>query len=236
MGKSSKPDVKKQVLLQFLTAFVKSKGMNVFVLTIIAALIASLTRFWQPLLVPIIFAIIFYKRLVFEILVIFHSIESSFGQFNWHSVADDNLLLGAVPLYETHFQYLSKKLGITAVLSVMEPFELTTSTLVGRPVTPTEWKKENIEQLILSCPDFKPPTFKSLDEGAAFINSHLIQNKRVYCHCKSGVGRSASVVMAYFMRYKVRIDLIYMLYLFHAIHTFLVINRMCEFCAHLCFS
>jgi protein-tyrosine phosphatase len=56
--------------------------------------------------------------------------------------------------------------------------------------------------MIIETPDFFPPSFECLDKAAAFLNGQLIQGNKCYCHCKSGKGRSASAVMAYFMRYR----------------------------------
>ncbi len=124
------------------------------------------------------------------------------GIFDWFSIVDDNLLLGAIPLEDSHFSKLAKGLGIGAVLSIVQPFEFSVHTVVGTPVLPIMWKKYSVNHLALSSRDYLPPSFAVLDEGAAFLNAHLSNNVRVYCHCKSGVGRSASVVMAYFMRFK----------------------------------
>lgn len=41
-----------------------------------------------------------------------------------------------------------------------------------------------------------------LDEGADWIQSHVKEKRVVYVHCKSGIGRSASVVAAYFMKHR----------------------------------
>jgi protein-tyrosine phosphatase len=41
-----------------------------------------------------------------------------------------------------------------------------------------------------------------LIKGSDWINKQVVQHKKVYVHCKSGMGRSASLVAAYLMRYK----------------------------------
>lgn len=41
-----------------------------------------------------------------------------------------------------------------------------------------------------------------LDEGADWIKSHVDERRVVYVHCKSGIGRSASVVIAFFMKHR----------------------------------
>ena len=41
-----------------------------------------------------------------------------------------------------------------------------------------------------------------LEEGADWMRSHIAEKRVVYVHCKSGIGRSASVVAAYFMKHR----------------------------------
>jgi protein-tyrosine phosphatase len=41
-----------------------------------------------------------------------------------------------------------------------------------------------------------------LEEGADWMKSHVDERRVVYVHCKSGIGRSASVVAAYLMKHR----------------------------------
>ncbi len=43
---------------------------------------------------------------------------------------------------------------------------------------------------------------RTLEEGADWVKSHVDEKRVVYVHCKSGIGRSASVVAAYYMKHK----------------------------------
>eukprot|EP00428_Durinskia_dybowskii_P066052 CAMPEP_0170366280 /NCGR_PEP_ID=MMETSP0117_2-20130122/6336_1 /TAXON_ID=400756 /ORGANISM="Durinskia baltica, Strain CSIRO CS-38" /LENGTH=173 /DNA_ID=CAMNT_0010620863 /DNA_START=234 /DNA_END=752 /DNA_ORIENTATION=+ len=128
--------------------------------------------------------------------------EASIGYFDWYSCVDDNLYLGALPLQHQDLDRLPNQLGIKAIVSIVQRFELETETLAGKAVSPQDWRDRGVVQLILESPDFFPPSFESLDSGAAFLNNHLSQGNKCYCHCKSGKGRSASIIMAYFMRYR----------------------------------
>ena len=103
-------------------------------------------------------------------------------------------------------EQLMKKHSIEAICSINESLELTAKTIVGHTITPDDWRHQQIDQLVIEAPDFTPPTFEQLEEGARFIDRYLTDSRRVYCHCKSGKGRSASLVMAYFIRYK-RMDI-----------------------------
>jgi len=162
--------------------------------------------YWFLGLVWIPFLAVFRRRLLFEALVVENTIEHLLGTFTWISKTEERgLYLGALPVFLNHEYHLTKKLNIGAILSVCEPWELTTPTLAGTPVSPSQWKAAGISHLILSARDFEPPGLRLLDDGADFINKRLSEMGNVYVHCKSGRGRSAIVVCAYLVKYK-RLD------------------------------
>ena len=120
-----------------------------------------------------------------------------------------------------HLSVLTMDCKVDAVLSVLESYELLSTTVAGSPVSPDQWKvsiynpppiimspqpiilqKEDVNHKQLFCFDFCPPSFKVLQDGADWIHSQLQQNRVVYCHCKSGKGRSASVIAAYYIKYR----------------------------------
>ena len=154
------------------------------------------------LVVPLLLGIAWYKFIAFEGLLVFHSVFNTFGLFDWYNKVDDNLYLGAIVINNIIFTQLTKGVGVNAVVSVVESFELETSILLGSIITADDWKAIEVDQIQLSCRDFQPPPFSVLDKGADYINSRIVNNDIVYVHCKSGRGRSASVVMAYFMKYR----------------------------------
>jgi atypical dual specificity phosphatase len=41
-----------------------------------------------------------------------------------------------------------------------------------------------------------------LHDGADWIHEQLGEKRTIYCHCKSGIGRSTSVIAAYYIKYK----------------------------------
>lgn len=150
-----------------------------------------------------------------QVLLMQHRIELSLGTFQWFHTIEDNLVLGAIPLDNlSHPKVFSEELGVTAVLSVVELFELTANNIAGNVVGPDDWKRVDVQHHHVSTPDFMTVSFEKLDEGADFIHDHLRSRRGaagapsssgkvggvVYVHCKSGMGRSAQVVVAYLMK------------------------------------
>ena len=76
------------------------------------------------------------KKLVFESLVIKNMIQNFFFEWEWWNQIDDNIYLGAIPLERfDHEDIFKNRLGITAVLLVLENFELETTTIMGKAVS-----------------------------------------------------------------------------------------------------
>jgi hypothetical protein len=72
----------------------------------------------RAVLVPLFF-IPYIKEMIFEALVIMHTIEQTSGNFKWYTkVDDDGIYLGAIPILEDHLYTISKKLNINAVLTI----------------------------------------------------------------------------------------------------------------------
>eukprot|EP01128_Nolandella_sp_AFSM9_P005281 TRINITY_DN2523_c0_g1_i1.p1 TRINITY_DN2523_c0_g1~~TRINITY_DN2523_c0_g1_i1.p1 ORF type:complete len:247 (+),score=26.24 TRINITY_DN2523_c0_g1_i1:71-742(+) len=100
----------------------------------------------------------------------------------------DDLLLGPLPTSEASLQELVD-CGVKAVVSVNESWELHLSS--------SSYKKHNITHLHLATPDYFSPSSEDIDVGVKFIIDQVSLGHKVYCHCKSGVGRSAVITVAY---------------------------------------
>jgi len=83
------------VLGSALSAAVTSKLCYFLLLCVTCTAYGVLADKIVVLMGPIIFAAIFFKSLVFEALLINHTMEASIGMFDWYSCVDDNLYLGA---------------------------------------------------------------------------------------------------------------------------------------------
>jgi atypical dual specificity phosphatase len=198
----AKGKLRSGLIFSTISAALKSKLCYFLLLSVVSTAVAVLNNYLIILIAPLTFAVVFVKPLLFEILLVDHAMEASIGFFDWYSCVDDNLYLGALPLENQDLDRLPNQLGIKAIVSIVQRFELETNTLAGRPVSPQQWRERGVQQLVLESPDFFPPPFECLDAGADFLNQQLIQGHKCYCHCKSGKGRSPCIIMAYFMKYK----------------------------------
>ena len=96
-----------------------------------------------------------------------------------------------------------------SVLSVVEGFELDTKVQIAPKKSFTAFRKAgevlNDRYKLLEAKDYQPVQDRLIHEGADFIHQQLNQGPRgrnIYVHCKSGKGRSATMVAAYLMKYR----------------------------------
>ena len=143
------------------------------------------------------------KHLIFELLVIVNAIECSYFNRKEITLVDDlGIYLGPIPISDKLEYSIRSTLNIKAILTVNEEYELETRTLIGKPIQSSVWASYKIDQLVLPSPDFTPPACKLLDQGANYIEKYISKKQNVYVHCKSGKGRSASMICAYFIKYR----------------------------------
>ena len=65
----------------------------------------------------------------------------------------------------------------------------------------SQYSKVGIEQLRLQTFDTMSPTLENLEKGISFINNKLKKNKneKIFIHCKGGIGRAATMGLAYYI-------------------------------------
>lgn len=127
-----------------------------------------------------------WKGLLFEISLLF----TSRNRLPWWHEIDENLVLGAIPLIE-HKAHLTS-LRITAVFSILDIHEYSTKFVKILFAT---------ENLITSTPDFQAVDPEDIQEAVNQLVTWIKAGHKVYVHSKAGRGRSASIVVAYCMRY-----------------------------------
>jgi protein tyrosine phosphatase len=136
------------------------------------------------------------------------------SRYQWWNCVDGSapgpaLYLGALPLVQKVFCKIMRNdadslenLGISAVLSAVEPFENNYEGCCLSPVTPEQWQEKKISQLQLSTPDLKPIDQNKIEKGVEFIHENLKEGRSVYVHCKAGRGRSVLIVLCFLIKYR----------------------------------
>ncbi|CAF2589538.1 unnamed protein product [Rotaria sp. Silwood2] len=59
------------------------------------------------------------------------------------------------------------------------------------------YKKYNIKQLHLPTIDCTAPSLKTIEKAIKFMNEAYTNNKKIFVHCKAGMGRSATIVLCH---------------------------------------
>ncbi|MBS0635319.1 MAG: dual specificity protein phosphatase family protein [Verrucomicrobia bacterium] len=136
-----------------------------------------------------------YKWLLYQTTLAYGYIRNALFPKSWpvYNRITESLYLGSLPMKSRKDHITLKNEGIDTIISVVERFENHTSTLLGAPVRPEEWRALGIQQFQIETEDFKPLSVESFTKAIQSID----QGKKVYVHCKAGRGRSAAVVVAY---------------------------------------
>jgi atypical dual specificity phosphatase len=122
----------------------------------------------------------FYPTLLWDIAVW----QYLYGANKWDKI-EPNLFLGAYPT--TADATTLHQLGVRAIVNCCHE-------IVG----PTEdYERLGMVQLRLPTTDFSEPQIEKINTAIDFIKRFLDQGKGVYVHCKSGRGRSPTVVLCW---------------------------------------
>jgi atypical dual specificity phosphatase len=105
------------------------------------------------------------------------------------------IYLGSAPTYEQDFPS-----GVNTVISCIRDKEAERHSFVKAE----EWQEKGVKIIRTPIEDFSSKGLDNdrLDELAAHIKADLDQGKSIYVHCKAGRSRSASAIIAYYMRYE----------------------------------
>ena len=85
--------------------------------------------------------------------------------------------------------------NIKAVLSINEDYELQWFTPSSK-----EWQKLGVDHYQFSVVDRAPPSLEVINNAVEVIQRYSQRNECVYIHCKSGRGRSATIVAGYVIK------------------------------------
>lgn len=167
---------------------------TVFAILLVAASLFFLVRF--PYLLPC--------HLLYEIslvdLIVREKLSKLFPSLNqtWWNSIEDLLILGALPLDNWHHPETLQKLGVQAVVSILEPYEAETATFFSTPTR--DWKAFNMHHILHACWDMEPPTLEMIHHALDDIQKFIGRGEKVYLHCKAGRGRSALIAVCYLIQ------------------------------------
>ena len=108
---------------------------------------------------------------------------------HWTAI-DETLILGALPMKRELAEF--ETLGVGGVINMCAEWKGHTS----------RYAQCDIEQLHLPTPDYTSPDLNAVCTGVDFIARFADQGRRVYCHCKAGRGRSATIALAWLIHSK----------------------------------
>ena len=109
-------------------------------------------------------------------------------RWDYWTEIDETLILGALPLNRDLPKLIDHNVG--GIINMCAEWH-------GRPA---QYNKLGLEQLHLPTPDFSSPTAGSIRRGVDFINGFAAKGRRVYCHCKAGRGRSATIAVCWLLQ------------------------------------
>ncbi len=106
----------------------------------------------------------------------------------WRSRVDDHVVLGGL-LFPGDVEDLTRE-GVRAVVSLCAEFDDPVERL----------RAAGIDHLHLPTPDMTPPSPEDAARAVAFVAERASRGERVYVHCASGVGRSATIAACWLVR------------------------------------
>ena len=126
----------------------------------------------------------FFPSLIWDVLVC----QIIKGHNRWDQV-EDGVWLGVMP--QANDADDLHKLGVRGVVNTCEEAE-----------GPTDRYGElDIQQIRIPTVDFTEPSLKDIELAIEFIDQCRSNSAAVYVHCKSGRGRSPTVVLCWLMRF-----------------------------------
>jgi len=103
---------------------------------------------------------------------------------HWTEI-DDTLILGALPMRRELSRF--NEMNVSGVINMCAEWNGHTS----------HYDDSEIDQLYLPTLDYNSPDINAVRDGVDFIARFAEQGRRVYCHCKAGRGRSATIALAW---------------------------------------
>lgn len=179
------------------------------VLAVTAVVLTGCVLLGSPLLIPVVggasIALALYvarniKKLVYEASL---HISLARPRAAWHPIAGTNIILGRQPLKNRgEHRILQEEYGVSRVLSLLEQFEFETLGIASEAAQPEDWATLGVDQRHLEAVDFKALELETIRQAVAYLAEGEEAGETTYCHCKGGVGRSATAVACFLVEHR----------------------------------
>lgn len=128
-----------------------------------------------------------FARIVFLPSLVWDISYQLIHRLNWWDVIEPGIILGSVP-FSADVKRLHA-LGVRSVVNTCEEF--------NGPIS--EYENFGIDQLRIPIIDFSEPSRNQIRAGVEYINRKRAKGS-VYVHCKSGRGRSATILLCWLIQ------------------------------------
>jgi len=133
-----------------------------------------------------------------NIAVLKNKILYSTGHHNIYSIIPDmNVVVGEIPTEQNNLHKILLEHGITVIVSLVEDFEYNPNWF-HTPIK-KEILNKDFKLFHFSSKDRHQPTNNQVVSLLEIISEQIRNNKKVYIHCRSGIGRSALICILYIM-------------------------------------
>jgi hypothetical protein len=134
-------NIRKAVLSTTISNLLSSILAKTVLATILCVAFLVIEGYALVMILPVGLIIWNWRSLIFELVVMTHIIGEGMGVWQWYTRIESNLYLGGIPMNAlNHLSKLSMECKVDAVLAVLENYELLSSTVAGKPVSPDQWK------------------------------------------------------------------------------------------------
>lgn len=115
-------------------------------------------------------------------------------------IQDRQVILGKIPLQNKDHGEQLRKMGVTAVVALVEEKEQNKTHLLARPVTSLIWQEKGIDLTKIIVKRSEPLSIETLDKAVAVMEATKKKGEKSYVYSNSKGSISAIITAAYLMK------------------------------------